>query len=131
MKKLTITAVAVSVLLSACGATNYVPSSGGTSTTATVDSSVPTTQDIIDDTVGNTPDVESVDPEVETIDPGPVDESYGVVDTNGNGSSDDEADNVTSEGVTEDGLSDAVDDATETEEDDSTTNGGNDGVDIF
>ncbi len=62
---------------------------------------------------------------VETIDPGPVADSDGVVDTGGDGSSEDEADDATAEGATQD---DAQPEAG-TEGD--TTNGGNDGVDIF
>ncbi|MFM2424128.1 MAG: hypothetical protein RLZZ70_519 [Candidatus Parcubacteria bacterium] len=62
---------------------------------------------------------------VETIDPGPVVNSSGVIDTNNNGSSADEADDVTAEGATQD----------DAQPDQGTvgnkTNGGNDGVSIF
>ncbi len=62
---------------------------------------------------------------VETIDPGPVVDHDGVIDTNNDGDSDDEADSVTAEGATQ---SDAQpDEGTQGD----TTNGGNDGVDIF
>ncbi len=62
---------------------------------------------------------------VETIDPGPVVASDGVKDTDGDGSSADEADEVTAEGATQD---DAQPDAGT---DGDKTDGGNDGVDIF
>jgi hypothetical protein len=62
---------------------------------------------------------------VGTIDPGPVVASGGVIDSDGDGSSADEADEVTAEGATQ---SDAQPDAGPTGD---TTDGGNDGVDIF
>ncbi len=62
---------------------------------------------------------------VGTIDPGPVAAHDGVVDTDNDGDSNDEANAATAEGATQ---SDAQPDAGTTGD---TTNGGNDGVDIF
>ena len=62
---------------------------------------------------------------VGTIDPGPVVASGGVIDTNHNGTSNDEANAATAEGATQ---SDAQPDAGTTGD---KTNGGNDGVSIF
>lgn len=63
---------------------------------------------------------------VEEIDPGPPVDHGGVVDTDDDGSSDDEADEIVAEGVTQGSTQPEPAD-----EGESSTNGGNAGVDIF
>lgn len=93
-------------------------STGGSNFSSSAGSNPQTAQDVANDVYGGI--------DTHEIDPGPVVDHSGVKDVNGNGSSDDEAEAVTTEGSTQ---ADAQPD--KAADDEPSTNSGNAGVDIF